>query len=70
MTAHYTHVNEITARDVARALPVFAGNTPSLPPADSLDSFKKKVSELAKSMKAKTWKKVQAELVALAETKN
>jgi integrase len=26
MTAHYTHVNEITARDVARALPVFAGD--------------------------------------------
>ena len=26
MTAHYTHVNEITARDVSRALPAFAGN--------------------------------------------
>jgi hypothetical protein len=29
MTAHYTHVNEITARDVARALPAFSGHAES-----------------------------------------
>jgi integrase len=27
MTAHYTHVSEVTARDVAKALPAFAGHT-------------------------------------------
>jgi len=32
MTAHYTHVNESTARDVARALPAFAGGIPKKGP--------------------------------------
>ncbi len=68
MTAHYTHVNEITARDVARALPVFAGETSALPPADALRVIKEKIGELAMSMTAKTWKKAQAELLMLTET--
>ncbi len=68
MTAHYTHVNEITARDVAKSLPVFAGESPTLPPAEALTVFKAKVLELAKGMTAKTWKKAKVQLLALAET--
>lgn len=58
MTAHYTHVNEITARDVARALPAFAGAgyeyREPLPPW---------ACELIKTLTTKNVKTVRAQLL-------
>ena len=58
MTQHYTHVNEITARDVARALPAFSGNgdthTEPLPPW---------ARELVESLTEKNVKAVKAALL-------
>ncbi len=58
MTAHYTHVNEITARDVAKALPVFADA--GEPTREPLPAW---AAELVEKMDGKTWKTIKAELL-------
>ncbi len=58
MTAHYTHVNEITARDVARALPAFAGDGEQR--REPLPGWAK---ELIESLTEKNVKSVKAELL-------
>lgn len=55
MTAHYTHVNEITARDVARALPMFAGKADTH--REPLPTWAR---ELVESMNASNWQTVKA----------
>jgi integrase len=59
MTAHYTHVNEITARDVAKALPAFAGNDHA-PHREPLPTWAR---ELVEGMTGKTWRTVKAALL-------
>jgi hypothetical protein len=58
MTAHYTHVNEGTARDVARALPAFSGN--GEPHREPLPGWAK---ELVESITAENALSVKAELL-------
>jgi integrase len=60
MTAHYTHVSEITARDVAKALPAFAGNLTHLepPPAWVVEIIKTLTPENAISIKTQLLAKV------------
>ena len=59
MTAHYTHINETTARDVALALPAFAGSTPAA--RDPLPAWARAIIE---NSTAETWETVKAELLA------
>ncbi len=59
MTQHYTHVNEITARDVAKALPAFASNGTE-PHREPLPSWAR---ELVESLTAKNVATVKAELL-------
>jgi integrase len=60
MTAHYTHVNEDTARQVAGVLTLNEPDQPArfVPPW---------IKELAKGMTAKNWKAIKAELTGGAE---
>jgi integrase len=58
MTAHYTHVNEGTARDVARALPAFSGN--GEPRREPLPGWAK---ELVESLTEKNVETIKAELL-------
>jgi len=60
MTAHYTHVNEDTAREVARALPAFAGNGNPGPVREPLPAW---AAEMLEGMTAKNWKAVRAEML-------
>lgn len=68
MTAHYTHVSEATARDVALTLPAFtATGTPALAlPAPQAD-IREQVRALAGKLNAKTWSKVKKELIKLSK---
>jgi hypothetical protein len=59
MTAHYTHVTEATARDVALALPVFSGET--APAREPLPAWAR---EIVRNMTADTWQTGRAELLA------
>ena len=63
MTAHYTHVSEATAREVARALPAFT-STVSKEPAvrESLPGWAQKLIE---GMTAQNWKLVRDELLKI-----
>lgn len=70
MTAHYTHVSEATARDVALALPAFtATGTPALAlpasPADILEQ----VRALGETLSGKNWKTVRAEILKIVPAK-
>ncbi|MBL7077710.1 MAG: tyrosine-type recombinase/integrase [Kiritimatiellae bacterium] len=58
MTQHYTHVNEITARDVAQALPAFSGNGETH--REPLPDWAR---ELVESLTAKNVKTIKAELL-------
>jgi integrase len=57
MTAHYTHVNEVTARDVARSLPQFGGTEIHREPLPTW------AVKLIESMTEKNLKTVKAELL-------
>jgi integrase len=58
MTAHYTHVNDSTARDVSRALPMFSNGTPAaLPAREAVPAW---IREALETMTGKNWKQVKA----------
>ena len=59
MTAHYTHVQDDTARSVALALPVFAGNGDG-PARESLPAW---AIEALEGMNARNWKAVRSEML-------
>lgn len=59
MTAHYTHVNEDTARHTAGAWQL---NEPEQHKTDSARIVPPWIQELAKGMTAKNWKQIKAEL--------
>lgn len=59
MTAHYTHVNEATARDVARALPAFSGNG-APPHREPLPSW---AHSLVENMNTENWQLVRTKLL-------
>ena len=61
MTAHYTHVNETTARDVALALPVFAGNGTDTP--KHLDALPTWAYELVEGLNGRNWETVRTALL-------
>jgi integrase len=63
MTAHYTHVNEATARTVALALPAFGGATS--PKRDPLPPWAREIIEKQNPDKitAAAWKATRAELL-------
>jgi integrase len=77
MTAHYTHIQADTARDVALALPAFkmpetavkalpasgGTNAPPTPPASVLGEIRR----LAKGQNSKTWKMNRDAILALCE---
>ncbi|MBU0716126.1 MAG: hypothetical protein KJ964_12285, partial [Verrucomicrobia bacterium] len=73
MTAHYTHVSEATARDVALTLPAFTANgkPPTALPAHQ-DDIRAQIKALADKMNgkmtAKTWNAVRDELLAMVPT--
>ena len=62
MTAHYTHINEEVARQVAGVLPSFSGEVPSVKPeiTDKLPGWAAKVLE---GMNAQNWKQVRDKLL-------
>lgn len=60
----YTHAGADTVRAAVAALPAIGGSNYTPPPSDA-DKLEK-VRELAKTMTAKTWKKVQAAIVEAA----
>jgi hypothetical protein len=66
MTRHYTHTGEAAALAAVNGLPSVLGDVPApaLPPATTLIDAAK-VRELARGMTPKTWRKAQAELLAL-----
>jgi hypothetical protein len=71
MTAHYTHIDEGTARDVALALPIFAETAgPLALPATAgpageahRDLLPAWAEEAIRGMTAKTWKAVRDDLL-------
>ena len=69
MTAHYTHVSEATARDVALTLPAFmdAKKLPPPPPKKMIEAAP--VEALGLKLSAKTWKTVKKEILVLARSK-
>ncbi|MBU4200492.1 MAG: tyrosine-type recombinase/integrase [Verrucomicrobia bacterium] len=68
MTAHYTHVSEATARDVVLALPAFtASSSKALPPAKSTKMIEAApVKALGEKLNGKNWKKIRADIIAMA----
>ena len=60
MTAHYTHVDPATARDMARALPAFAG-TNGKPHREPLPAWAREIIE---KMDDQNWEKAKSELLA------
>ena len=62
MTAHYTHISEQTARQVAGVLPSFSGKT--LPAqTEKCDTLSPDVIEALQSMTARNWKALRDELL-------
>ena len=61
MTAHYTHVNEEAARQVAGVL------TLNEAPKEAAQIVPPWIKELAKGMTAKNWKQIKAELAGGGE---
>jgi hypothetical protein len=59
MTAHYTHVDAATARDVAKALPAFTG-TGEATPREPLPAWAR---EIVERMTEQTWQKARSELL-------
>lgn len=57
MTAHYTHVNDSTARDVSKALPMFADGTPAREPVPAW------IREALETMTAESWQQVKAAIL-------
>jgi len=66
MTAHYTHVSEVTARDVAKALPAFAGTEKDTPEKDTAKRppLPDWARELVESLTAENLADVKKELLA------
>jgi len=62
MTAHYTHVSEQTARQVAGVLPSFSGEPPPVK-REKRDILPPDVIEALQSMTARNWIKVRDELL-------
>jgi len=60
MTAHYTHVDAATARDVAKALPAFTG-TGGAVPREPLPTWAR---EIVDRMTEQTWQKARLDLLA------
>lgn len=71
MTRHYSHTSEDAAATAINGLPSVHGGDiiKALPPADPLTIFKAKIKELVSGMTAKTWKKTQADILAIIEVK-
>lgn len=63
MTAHYTHVNEDTARNVALALPAFTATGDATTPEAKRDPLPAWAREIVESLTAKNVKAVRAELL-------
>lgn len=62
MTAHYTHINEQTARQVAGVLPSFSGETQPVK-TEKRDTLPPDVVEALQSMTARNWVQVRDELL-------
>lgn len=60
MTAHYTHVDATTAREVARALPAFLGTNGKV----EREPLPVWAREIVEKMKQQTWQKAKSELLA------
>ena len=63
MTAHYTHVNEATARDVAAALPAFAGKGEALLPV--LPDW---AVEALEAMNTRNWRRIRKQMLGKRRT--
>jgi integrase len=61
MTAHYTHVDAATARDVAKALPAFSVTGDAIP-REPLPAWARDIVE---SMTEQTWREAKSQLLAV-----